>query len=265
MSTFDKYRLEKNLKVKMLVFDLDDTLLRRDKTISEYSVSVLEKCRALGIKVVYATGRGCTLNIVPPELFDGYVQNGGAAAFADDVLIYEKSIPTERVKDFLVTCDKAGIKIAAQDEKRHYSNFKVNEMWSWITYYTIVNFNELDINAGKLYALPETKQDIEVITNNNPDWINLIIARDGVAMFMHHEATKSNAVNALAEHWNIEVSEIIAFGDDLNDIDLLEYSGISVAMDNALDEVKAVSDYICDTNENNGAAKWLEEHILHGK
>jgi hydroxymethylpyrimidine pyrophosphatase-like HAD family hydrolase len=66
----------------------------------------------------------------------------------------------------------------------------------------------------------------------------------------------------LAKIWNIEPSEIAAFGDDLNDIDLLRYAGYGVAMENALDEVKAVADYICDTNDNDGVAKWLEDNML---
>ena len=48
----------------------------------------------------------------------------------------------------------------------------------------------------------------------------------------------------------------------MNDIDLLNYAGVSVAVANALDEVKSVADYACDTNENDGVAKWLEERIL---
>jgi len=248
--------------IKMLVFDLDDTLLRKDKTVSEYTLSVLKKCRIRGIKVVYATGRGCTLNIVPQEVFDGYVRNGGAAAFADNIQVYKKLISTEKARDFLIACDSAEIRIAAQDENRHYSNFKVDEIWSWIKYYTVVDFNKLDIRAEKMYALPKTDQDVDIIKNNLPDWINLIIARDKLAMFMHHEAKKSNAVSVLAGYWNIKPFEIMAFGDDLNDIDLLEFCGIGVAMGNALDEVKAVADYICDTNENDGAAKWVNEHVL---
>jgi hydroxymethylpyrimidine pyrophosphatase-like HAD family hydrolase len=53
----------------------------------------------------------------------------------------------------------------------------------------------------------------------------------------------------------------VAFGDDLNDIDMLNHAGVSVAMGNALDEVKAVADYVCDTNDNDGLAKWLEENV----
>jgi len=48
----------------------------------------------------------------------------------------------------------------------------------------------------------------------------------------------------------------------LNDIDLLQYCGVGVAMGNALPEVKAVADQICDSNENDGIAKWIEKNIL---
>jgi len=248
----------------MLVFDLDDTLLRNDKTISEYTISVLKKCRSRGIKVVYATGRGNALRVVPQELFDGYVRNGGAVAIADSTKVYEKLVSVEKAREFLLKCDSAGLKIGAQDEMKHYSNFNVNEIWSWITDYTIVDFTKLDIIVEKIYAMPERKQDLEIIEKNLPDWLTLITARDKLAMIMHREASKSKAVNVLAEYWKIETSEIMAFGDDLNDVDLLEYSGVGVAMGNALDEVKAVADNICDTNENDGAAKWIEEHVLYG-
>jgi len=87
----------------------------------------------------------------------------------------------------------------------------------------------------------------------------LTVARDGLGQIMHKEATKSKAVAALAKQWGITRSEIIAFGDDLNDIDMLSCAGVSVAMENALDEVKTVADHICDTNDNDGVAKWLEE------
>ena len=62
--------------------------------------------------------------------------------------------------------------------------------------------------------------------------------------------------------WGIKPEEIVAFGDDLNDIDMLGYAGVGVVMDNALEQVKTVADYICDTNDNDGLAKWLEENVL---
>ena len=77
-------------------------------------------------------------------------------------------------------------------------------------------------------------------------------------MVMHKDATKAKAIEELARIWGISQSEIVAFGDDLNDIDMLSYAGISVAMGNALDEVKAVADFICETCDNDGVAKWIE-------
>ena len=78
----------------------------------------------------------------------------------------------------------------------------------------------------------------------------------------HKEAVKSKAVAALAEFWGISQEEILFFGDDLIDIDILKYCGVGVAMGNALDEVKEAADYVCGINNNDGAAKWIEENIL---
>jgi hypothetical protein len=90
----------------------------------------------------------------------------------------------------------------------------------------------------------------------------MTVSRDGVAMIMHREAKKSKAVAALADNWGIRRSEIVAFGDDLNDVDMLKHCGVSVAMGNAVDEVKGIAAYICDTNENDGVAKWIEEYAF---
>ena len=54
----------------------------------------------------------------------------------------------------------------------------------------------------------------------------------------------------------------VAFGDDYNDIEMLRDCGIGVAVANAIPEVKTAADYICDTNDNDGVAKWLEERVL---
>ena len=87
-------------------------------------------------------------------------------------------------------------------------------------------------------------------------------ADDGIAMIMHNGATKSKAVAALARQWGISQSEIVAFGDHLNDIDMLTYAGIGVATSGALDEAKAAADYVCGSCDEDGVAQWIEENIL---
>ena len=74
---------------KMIVTDLDGTLLMSDKSISQYTKSVLCRCREAGIKTAYATGRGGSAErIVPSELFDARIIMNGASAYINDKIVY---------------------------------------------------------------------------------------------------------------------------------------------------------------------------------
>ena len=61
---------------------------------------------------------------------------------------------------------------------------------------------------------------------------------------------------------SISVGSFVAFGDDVNDIDMVQYCGIGVAVSNAIGAVKAVADHICDTKDRDSVAKWIEENVL---
>ena len=76
------------------------------------------------------------------------------------------------------------------------------------------------------------------------------------------EATKEKAVSALSEKINIPLSKIAAFGDDFNDIGMLKLCGKGIAMENAIEQVKQVADEVCQSNENDGVARWIEKNIL---
>ncbi len=69
-------------------------------------------------------------------------------------------------------------------------------------------------------------------------------------------------MKAIAEHYNVSTSTFAAFGDDVNDLEMIQNCGVGIAVANAIDEIKAVADDICDTNDHDGVAKWLEEHVL---
>jgi HAD superfamily hydrolase (TIGR01484 family) len=70
--------------------------------------------------------------------------------------------------------------------------------------------------------------------------------------------SKWNGVKQLAEYWQIPIEDIVAFGDDYNDIELIKNCGKGVVVANGLEEVKAVADEMCGTNDEDGVAKWLE-------
>jgi len=224
----------------MIVTDLDGTLLRDDKTVSEITKSTLHRCRDAGIKTVFATGRGenstCGVErVVPAGLFDGYILNNGALAVAGDDIVYSRFVAEDMTTPLLAVCEEMGLEYG---------------------------FSRHGMELGKFWTFGCTPKISILLEARLNDDLYLIVARDGLGQIMHKDATKANAVAALARYWNIAQAEIVAFGDDLNDIDMLNYVGIGVAVANALDEVKAVVKYICDTNENDGMAKWLEENVL---
>lgn len=81
-------------------------------------------------------------------------------------------------------------------------------------------------------------------------------------MIMHREAVKANAVRLLAERYGYNMNQIVSFGDDYNDVDMLKQCGTGVAVSNAIDEAKSAADYICESNDDDGVAKWIEANIL---
>lgn len=88
--------------IKMVVTDLDDTLLRTDKTISKYTIDTIKNIRSKGIKVIFATARGNSSKcFIPCEIFDGHVLLNGAKAFVDKRLIYKRTIPTGTFAPYL--------------------------------------------------------------------------------------------------------------------------------------------------------------------
>jgi len=250
--------------IKMIACDLDGTLLKTDKTISERTKTALVKCREAGIKVIFATGRGgSSARVVPAELFDGYITMNGAVTRTRDAVVYSRLIPYEIARPFLVDCDRRGLSIASETGDMHYTNFKIPDEWlDVVKNYEITDFSQHDKDAEKLYTFGLTSEDVLFVEERLPGELYMIAANDDLVMIMHKGATKSKALAELARVWEIAQSEIAAFGDDLNDVDMLEYASVGVAMENAHDEVKAAAGFICRGNDEDGVARWIEEMIL---
>lgn len=70
-----------------------------------------------------------------------------------------------------------------------------------------------------------------------------------------------NAIREISKQLKIDTSQIAAFGDDYNDLDMISCCGVGIAMGNAVDKVKAAANYICGTNDNDGVAKWINSSL----
>lgn len=251
------------MDIQMIVTDLDGTLFRTDKTVSAYTRDVLQRCRELGIRTAIATARGNPEKMLPTEQSDAKILCNGALIVVDGA-VHKQTIPYKIARPLLLACEKRGMRVTSQYGGTHYSSFDVAAVWPHIRRWEQVDFSRHDIDTEKINIESITAEDVAYILENIGPDMHLQVARDGLGMIMHTDATKSKAVAKLAKIWGISEEKIVCFGDDVNDIDMLRSAGISVAMDNALPEVKAVAKYVCDSNDNDGVARWLEEHVLRG-
>lgn len=80
--------------------------------------------------------------------------------------------------------------------------------------------------------------------------------------FLPEESGKTQAICELASLLRIPLSDIVSFGDDKNDVEMLQICGTGVAVSNAVSEAKAVADYVTLSNDEDGVADWIEKNIL---
>lgn len=263
MGSLDKKPGTPGRSVKLVVTDLDDTLLRSDKSLSDFSLRTLSRVRAQGVKVIYATARGASADyLLPPDLFDGRVLLNGARAYLGDRLVYERTLDPETYRPLLLYLSGHGIRVTAEAGGIHHANFHVSQVWPYLTQYRLTG-DWKDIGpADKLYALLDEPAQVNRLREALPAHAYLQLARDGLAMVMHHEARKSHGMMAIADLLAIEKEAIVAFGDDVNDLDMLEAAGFSLAVSNAVPRVRALAQAICGNNDQDGVASWLNSHIL---
>ena len=254
------------MRVKMIATDLDGTLLRDDKTVSEYTASVFRRCSETGIKIVFATARPLrTVKIMNIDIKrDAVIYHNGAVIEIDGTVCFRRGIPHETAKMLLLRAadEFKDMKISVEIDDSLYSNFDVANVWPG-EFSVLSDFKDLPKTpADKIIFGTAEGRLIEKIKKMLPDGLHTIVSENRLLMVMNDEACKSKAVVKIAEHYGVSLEETVAFGDDSNDINMLKYCANGVAVENAIDEAKAAAKFICGSNEDDGVAKWIEERVL---
>ncbi|MCL2665494.1 MAG: HAD family hydrolase [Defluviitaleaceae bacterium] len=250
-------------KIKMIATDLDRTLLREDKTVSNYTRSVLKRCMDAGIKVVLATGRPIrwVLEYLDPIPCDAAVYHNGAIIFINGEQAASFGIPHEDVKKILplTPCGRAYVEI----NDILYGNEPAEDIWPGIPL-TITDFSDKlpKQNADKILFPMQTLEETAAVEKLLPNNYYIQLAENTVGMIMHRDANKLNGARFIARRFGIDLSEVASFGDDYNDVAMLGGAGYGVAVANAIPEAKAAAKFICGSNEEDGVAKWIEKNAI---
>ena len=271
--------------IKLIALDLDGTLLDSDKQLPEENRAALERAAAEGIEIVPATGRfyrGMPENIRSLPFVRYVISINGAQVF--DVVRNEtvcgSEIPFERAIEVMkrlddlpviYDCYAAGWGLMTKKLYDRAEEFAANvhslemiknlrtpvpELKEYLKQRRLdvqkiqIFFRDMSFRAECLRSFPAEFPDLVVTTSivNNIE-IN------------SRGATKGNALKKLAAHLGIPVEETMAFGDDLNDVSMLEAAGVGVAMGNAYEEVKKAADRVTDDCGESGVAKAMK-HFL---
>lgn len=256
---------------RLLLFDLDGTLLRSDKTISQRTLKTLQECRDKGILIGVSTSRSeqNALSFIKELQPDVLIVSGGALVKYDHEYIYKAEFSGEETRQMIAASREicgAGCEITIDTIDSHYWNYKIDpkkqdQSWGDSVYTNFENFNKSSFkmcveifDERQAERLREVLQDCDCIRFSDGYWYK----------FTKKTATKENAILKIGAVCGIKTEEMAAFGDDYADIGMLTLCGQGIAMGNAIDEVKEKADVIIGSNDEDGIAEYLEKEFLLG-
>lgn len=254
------------MKPKMILTDLDGTLICSDGSISERTKLILKSCQNRGIFIVIATARywiGAERYI--EEIQPDYeITTDGTLIHRHGEQIYSCNLKIEDtnqiIQDILARDDKTEITVAAGRQvfwnSKHISESEKLHKAIYCDYQ-----KPLFCRANKIVVeLPDYETALE-IANKNCCRLQSYRGENWYA-FLPETAGKVQAIRELAKILNISLNEIVAFGDDKNDMEMLKMCGIGVAVDNAVPDVKDIADSVTLSNDEDGVAEWLAKNVL---
>ena len=251
--------------IRMIVTDLDGTYLRNDKSVSEYTRRITAEVRKRGVLFVVATARPIrsVVERLPYVQFDVGIFHNGAVMRTSEGDIYGAGISEPDVIARRILEGIPGSNISVESEDVLYCNYDSLRVWPGEPYTFTEDFACVQgKTADKLIVEAHSHEEAQRIARYIPDYAYTQLSENRIAMIMNKRATKLNAIRMVAEKYGVAMDEVVAFGDDYNDIEMLKGCGKGIAVANALDEVKAVADEICGSNMEDGEARWMEENIL---
>lgn len=263
---------------KMLVLDLDDTLLTDDYKISERNKARLMEAQEKGIYVVLASGR-------PTQAMQQYAEELELAKYGSYIISYNGAIITD-IKNNMVIFEQTltqeeihELHDYSKDNQLHILTYKDNQIVSdtesefidvekKLTGLPINKVNcfksEMNQSAVKCILLddPIRLKNFEPKLKEAKQHLSVAISKPYFLEVMPKGIDKAASIQRLASKLNIKQEEVIAVGNAGNDLTMVEYAGLGVWVDNVTPELRDRADIIVSSNNEDGVAEVVEKYIL---
>ena len=265
---------------KLIALDMDGTLLTTDKKISKNNEEAIKAADATGVKIVLASGRplnGLNRYLEELDLLKGedYVLsfNGGLVQNTRGKIVSKVSLRGSDLKKIYKVSKELNVNIHAYSTKDGLITPKTSECTEYEATINGINinirdFNEVDDDEDIIKVMMIDPQEIldpviEKLPGELYEKYSVFKSAPYFLEFTHKEVDKGLGLKRLGEYLGIMREEIIACGDAGNDLSMVKYAGLGVAMENATPEVKEAANFITTSNDEDGIAKVIEKFILN--
>lgn len=262
---------------KAVFLDMDGTLLRSDHSVSEATQRTIRMLIGRGIPVILVSARPVNA-VMPtsreigiPEAYPIITLNGSYIVEKDQP-IFQAQIDLKTVAGVAEQVRPFGATIAYYLQREWFA--EVNDNWTEHEQkimdvkikiaplaQLLKDWTARNIAPNKMMVMsePPAIQEIQKHLRSIYDGrLNIYPSKATYLEVMDKAGSKSNAVKFVSERMGLAPEEIIAMGDNYNDIEMIRFAGMGVAMGNAPDDIKANAKFVTDTNNNDGVRKALE-------
>lgn len=266
------------LSYKMLVLDLDDTLLTDDHQISEKNKEMLLKAQQMGVKVVLASGRPTPAMLsyakdLELEKYGSFIISFNGATILDlkkQEVIFERCLTKEEIHELhdfslnnklhIITYSDKGVVSETDSE---YIDVEIN--LTGLSHHKVKCFkNEIQSPAVKCILLenPEYLKSMEQKLKAEKPHLSISTSKPFFLEVMPKNIDKAAGIELLAQKLGIRKEEVIAVGNAGNDLSMIQYAGLGVWVDNVSSDLRHHADVIVASNNNDGVAEVVERFIL---
>lgn len=241
-------------KIKLIALDMDGTLLTTQEEVSDYTKDVIAKALEKDVHVVLSTGRwleSCYPFAEELKLTSYLVTcNGGQIWTINKELLEEHLLPQEKIKNMWYLAKKYDVFTWLVSTDDIYYDQKPNDFYAhkWLKFGCETDDKE------KLDKIVKELSYVEGLELTNSLPTNIEVNPKGV--------NKASALEKVCKKIGITMDQVLACGDSLNDIKMIQEAGVGVAVGNAQEAIKKVADHVTDTNDNDGVAKAIERFVL---
>lgn len=255
-------------KIKAAFFDIDGTLLSfRTHRVSEGTIEAFDRLHKAGVRTFISSGRPQILIPEMPVTFDGRITMNGGYVFSGDKVLVDRPIAREASRRWLDFATAEGLCTMLFTN----NSMAVNK----VTPEALALRDQLEFQMPPMVDIDEMyDRDIYQIIAMMPPEHDAEVARmlPGCRLPRWHHAftdivmadnSKAVGMASLCRHFGIRQEETIAFGDGGNDVEMLRWAGIGVAMGNALDSVKEHADFVTTDVDSEGILRALDELVFN--